>query len=83
MDDLVAVTIVSTDGDYVIPFVPRDTMENVYVKNGELISGLNSICITNLHGSVVSVPAKFVVAIHWDGEEKWRGPAVLELRTGG
>lgn len=79
MDDLVSVTIASTDGDYVVPFVPRSMLENVFVKNGDLISDLDNVCITNLRGAVVSVPAQFVKAVCWDGEEKWRGPALSKL----
>lgn len=67
--DLVAVDIMThTDAHYTFPDMPLSTLENVvklsnWQKNGVLI-------LVNVSGAVLSLPARVVKTISWNGVEQ-------------
>jgi hypothetical protein len=70
--DLVVVTITTKQGsEYRFPDVPRDMLKNLLANQGWNAAG--SVLIVNVSGAVVSLPARIVATVSWDGEVKWNG----------
>lgn len=72
--DLVDIEVRTHEGAvYIFPDMPFSTLETVlnspWQTNGVLI-------LVNVSGALLSLPARVVHTLSWDGEEKYRGPSL-------
>lgn len=69
--DLTVVTIKTTQGsEYVFPDVPRSMLKTI-AEHGWKAAG--SVLMVNVSGAVLSLPARIVETVSYDGEVKWNG----------
>lgn len=70
--DLTSVTIKTTQGsEYVFPDVPRSMLKTIIEQHGWQAAG--SVLMVNVSGAVMSLPARIVQTVSYDGEVKWTG----------
>jgi hypothetical protein len=59
---------------YIFPDMPFSTLETVLNHSSWQQSGV--LILVNVSGALLSLPSRIVHTLSWDGEEKYRGPAV-------
>jgi hypothetical protein len=66
------VTVKTKQGsEYSFPDVPRATLQTMINQSGWNVAG--SVLIVNVSGAVLSMPARIVDTLSYDGEVKWTG----------
>lgn len=73
--DLTIVTVQTKEGSiYSFPDVPRSVLETVIRQQGWNAAG--SVILVNISSACLSLPARIVASLSYDGEVKWTGSAV-------
>jgi hypothetical protein len=72
VSDLVVVTVKTKQGsEYSFPDVPRSMIETVIKNQGWGSAG--SVVVVNISGACLTMPARIVDTLCFDGEVKWTG----------
>jgi hypothetical protein len=71
-EGMTTVTIKTKQGsDYSFPDVPRATLQTMIEQRGWNEAG--SVLIVNVSGALLSMPARIVDTLSYDGEVRWTG----------
>lgn len=66
---------------YVFPDMPRQMLNNVIQYSGWERTG--QFVLVNVSGAVLTMPARLVKTVSYDGEVKWTNAPVPELQSAG
>jgi hypothetical protein len=73
--DLTNVEVTTREGAvYAFPDMPHSTLETVLQHSNWVANGV--LILVNVSGALLSLPARVVDTISWDGKVQYHGPAL-------